>query len=302
MKQVVLKVDVDTFRGTREGVPALLGLFKRYNVPATFLFSLGPDHTGWALKRVFRPGFFQKVSRTSVVSHYGLKTLMYGVLLPGPHIGKHCRDILRATRDAGHEVGIHCYDHVYWQDNVKDRDADWTRREMDKARQAFIDVFGTAPETHGAAGWQINSHAIAIEQEFGMHYASDVRGHAPFLPIMDGIPSRCVQIPSTLPTLDELVGVDTITEDNVHDAVLRAMATEEQQYGATLHVYTLHAELEGMKLLPVMERLLRHWQQQGYTITTLEAAYRSLDVSRLPHKHIEWKPLPGRSGLLASEA
>ena len=33
---------------------------------ATFLFSLGPDHTGRAIKRVFRPGFFGKVRRTSV--------------------------------------------------------------------------------------------------------------------------------------------------------------------------------------------------------------------------------------------
>ena len=28
---------------------------------ATFLFTLGPDHTGRAIKRVFRPGFFGKV-------------------------------------------------------------------------------------------------------------------------------------------------------------------------------------------------------------------------------------------------
>ena len=300
-KQVVLKVDVDTYRGTREGVPALLELYRRYNVKATFLFSLGPDHTGWALRRVFRPGFFQKVSRTSVVSHYGLKTLMYGVLLPGPHIGKRCGNILRATRDAGHEVGIHCYDHVYWQDNVKHRNATWTQQQMNKARQAFVDVFGSTPETHGAAGWQINGHAIAMEEQFGMHYASDVRGHKPFYPEMDGIHSNCLQIPSSLPTLDELIGVDNITEQNVHEAVLRAMQDEEQRHGTTLHVYTLHAELEGMKLLPVMERLLQTWQQQGYEITTLKAAYHALDLKSMPRKQITWQTLAGRSGVLACE-
>jgi undecaprenyl phosphate-alpha-L-ara4FN deformylase len=78
--QVALKVDVDTLRGTQEGVPELLRLFDQYQVRATFLFSLGPDHTGRALRRVFRPGFLAKVRRTSVASHYGLKTLMYGTL------------------------------------------------------------------------------------------------------------------------------------------------------------------------------------------------------------------------------
>ena len=82
MARIALKVDVDTLRGTREGVPALLSMLSAAEAEATFLFSLGPDHTGWALRRVFRPGFLKKVSRTSVVSNYGLRTLMYGVRRP----------------------------------------------------------------------------------------------------------------------------------------------------------------------------------------------------------------------------
>ena len=87
MALIVLKIDVDTLRGTREGVPNLSRMLREHEAGATFLFSLGPDHTGWALRRAFRPGFLKKVSRTSVVEHYGLRTLMYGVLLPGPDIG-----------------------------------------------------------------------------------------------------------------------------------------------------------------------------------------------------------------------
>ena len=57
MARIALKVDVDTLRGTREGVPRLLSMFERRAIAATFLFSVGPDHTGWALRRVFRRGF-----------------------------------------------------------------------------------------------------------------------------------------------------------------------------------------------------------------------------------------------------
>src|SRR5512135_1909099 len=110
--KLALKIDVDTYRGTREGVPRLVEILQKYQAGATFLFSLGPDHTGRAIKRVFRPGFMKKVSRTSVVEHYGLKTLMYGTVLPGPDIGKRCADILRGVRDQGFEVGIHCWDHI----------------------------------------------------------------------------------------------------------------------------------------------------------------------------------------------
>ena len=135
--KLALKVDVDTLRGTREGVPRLITLLKRYKAGATFLFSLGPDHTGRAWRRVFKKNFLSKVRRTSVLEHYGIRTLLYGTLLPGPDIGRQCADTMRATRDAGFEVGIHCWDHVRWQDYVARRDAGWTEREMRLACERF---------------------------------------------------------------------------------------------------------------------------------------------------------------------
>ena len=295
--RITLKVDVDTFRGTLEGVPALLALFKRFDVKATFLFSVGPDHTGRALRRVFRRGFLGKVRRTSVTSHYGYKTLMYGVLLPGPHIGRKASHVMRAAKDMGHEVGIHSYDHVRWQDNVAGRDEAWTRAEMHKAWDAFGKALHGEPQTAGAAGWQMNRYVLPLESEMGFAYASDVRGHAPFLPAMDGVEGSCVQLPTTLPTLDELIGAGGITEDNVHETVIDA-ARSPLPAG---HVYTLHAELEGMKLLPVMERLLAQWRNDGCGMGTMGDLYQSLDVSALPRKEIVWGSVEGRSGLLAVE-
>jgi peptidoglycan/xylan/chitin deacetylase (PgdA/CDA1 family) len=295
--QIALKVDVDTLRGTLEGVPALLRLFDRHQVRATFLFSLGPDHTGRALRRVFRRGFVGKVRRTSVASHYGLRTLMYGTLLPGPSIARRAKGVMRCVAEAGHEVGIHCYDHVKWQDFVARRDEDWTRREMERAQEAFTGVFGRAARVHGAAGWQVNAHALTLEERMGFDYASDTRGTSPFLPLVNGAPSRCPQIPTTLPTLDELIGRERVTQDNVHQELSAASLGGPPQG----QVYTLHAELEGMKLAPVMERLLVTWRGARASICALEDAYRALDPATLPCHGLEWREVPGRSGLLACQ-
>ncbi|HKJ00689.1 MAG TPA: polysaccharide deacetylase family protein [bacterium] len=295
--RIALKVDVDTLRGTREGVPALLRLLERYGVRATFLFSLGPDHTGRALRRVFRRGFLSKVFRTSVTSHYGLRTLMYGTLLPGPHIGRRGRDVLRAVAAAGHEVGIHCHDHVRWQDAVARRDAAWTRRELERAQAAFVEAFGRPATVHGAAGWQVNPHLFALEEQLGFRYASDVRGEAPFLPRMGGVTSGCPQLPTTLPTLDELIGREGITAENVHEAVLRA-CREPRPHG---HVYTLHAELEGMRLQPVLEHLLQAWRAAGDEPGALADLFDALDAEALPRREVLQGTVPGRSGALGVE-
>jgi peptidoglycan/xylan/chitin deacetylase (PgdA/CDA1 family) len=242
---LALKIDVDTLRGTREGVPNLVLLLKKHGADATFLFSLGPDHTGRAIRRVLRPGFFGKVRRTSIVRHYGVKTLLYGTVLPGPDIGRRAGDVMRATRDAGFEVGIHTWDHVRWQDGVAAANAEWTRAEMQRACDRYTDIFGTAPLTHGAAGWQMNVHALRLTQRLGFEYCSDGRGAHPHLPVWNGELIRCPQLPTTLPTLDELIGRDGITEGNVAAHLL-----ERTKDATTGHVYTLHAELEGMRLAP----------------------------------------------------
>jgi undecaprenyl phosphate-alpha-L-ara4FN deformylase len=293
LARIALKVDVDTLRGTREGVPRLLQVLAKHQAQATFLFSLGPDHTGWALKRVFRPGFLSKVSRTSVTKHYGYKTLMYGVLLPAPDIGVKAANEMRAAQSAGHECGIHTWDHVVWQDEVRGRDAAWTRAQMKLSYQRFGDIFGKAPQTHGAAGWQMNAEAFQQLDDWGMQHASDGRGPAPYRLQINGRTLKHVQWPTTLPTLDEILGQDGIDESNVAKAVLALTASSAQD-----QVYTLHAELEGGLLAPAFDALLAGWKAQGHTLVTMAGLHAAHQGVKVPTQPLTWGSLPGRSGEL----
>lgn len=290
---LALKIDVDTWRGTREGVPRLVDILHRHAVAATFLFSLGPDHTGRAIKRVFRPGFVGKVRRTSVVKHYGMRTLLYGTVLPGPDIGRRGASVMQSVRDAGHETGIHCWDHIRWQDGVARADAEWTFAEMERACARYTDIFREAPRTHGAAGWQMNVHALRLTQRLGFDYCSDGRGTHPHLPMYNAEPIRCPQIPTTLPTLDELVGLDGITEENVAAHLL-----ERTREPDAPQVYTLHAELEGMRLASAFEQLILGWKAQGWTLGPVRAIYDAVEPMALPRCTVGSGTVPGRSGTL----
>lgn len=312
MPSITLKIDVDTYRGTREGVPNLVRLLQRQQANASFLFSLGPDHTGWALRRAFRPGFFKKVSRTSVVEHYGLKTLMYGVLLPAPDIGLECATEMRAVRDAGFECGIHTWDHVVWQDNVRQQDAAWTRLQLQQAFDRYSSIFNEAPQTHGAAGWQMNQMAFEQLDAFKMAYASDSRAMltesgalaypsaGPYRLNIGGKTASCVQLPTTLPTLDEMLGrtINGTLIDTTNIAAALLDLTEAPRD----HVYTLHAELEGQKLATVFEQLLTGWRAQGYDCVSMADQYKKIKDASLPVCPLAWGELPGRSGELVLQA
>jgi undecaprenyl phosphate-alpha-L-ara4FN deformylase len=288
---LAIKIDVDTERGTRLGVPAMLQLFAELDIRTTFLFSLGPDNTGRAIKRIFRPGFFKKAARTSVVSVYGIRTLMNGVLLPGPHVGRRHESIMRAARESGHEVGIHCYDHIRWQDGLASMTRAEVFAEFGKARAEFERIFGAPARTAGAAGWQANGHSLAAYDAAGLSYASDARGEYPFYPRVDGVTYRTPQIPSTLPTLDELLGRPEYP-----------LAQLAQRYAGWLrpdrpNVWTVHAELEGMAHFGWFRDCLKQLRAAGVRFVATEdiaAKLTSVPVCDMVDGEVD-----GRSGTLA---
>ena len=295
--KIALKVDANTFRGTRYGVPRLMEILKAREAGATFLFSLGPDQTGRAIGRVFRAGFLGRVRRTSVFRHYGFKTLLYGTLLPGPDIGQRCADIMREARDAGFEVGIRAWNRILWDDKAPAADAAWTLAQMTLACDRFQDIFGEPARVHGAAGWQMNRYAYRLTQRLGFSFSSDTRGSTPFVPVYQGEIVACPQLPTSLPTLDELIGNDGVTADTVVDRLLE-MTAEPNPVG---HVFTLHAELEGMKLAPVLEKLLDGWRAQGHEPVSLGGFLDDLTFKDLPRHEVGTAAVPGRGGQLAAQ-
>jgi peptidoglycan/xylan/chitin deacetylase (PgdA/CDA1 family) len=296
--RLALKVDVDTDRGTREGVPNLLADCREFGVPACFLFSLGPDQTGRAIARVFRPGFLGKVGRTSVVQTYGLRTLLNGTLLPAPHIGRRNAGVMRAVRDAGFEVGIHCYNHYRWQDHLHGMTPAEVRAELGAARDEFRRIFGHDAPAAGAAGWQSTAESRAAYDEAGLLYASDTRGSAPFFPKVGARVFRTLEIPSTLPTLDELLGRPEYPLAKIVPHLLRLLRAD------AVDVFTLHAEIEGMRHRALFRALLAAAREAGVAFVRLDDFARELlaQRDRIPVCAQVMAPIDGRSGMVATQA
>jgi undecaprenyl phosphate-alpha-L-ara4FN deformylase len=295
--RVALKVDVDTDRGTREGTPNLVSDLREFGVPACFLFSLGPDQTGRAVSRVLRRGFLKKVHRTSVVKIYGLRTLLNGTLLPAPHIGRRNAECIRAVRDGGFEVGIHCYNHYRWQDHLARMNAGEVSAEFTAAVEEFRRIFNCEPHTAGAAGWQSNRYSREAYDRAGLLYSSDTRGVRPFFPRIGVRVFDTLEIPTTLPTLDEWLGRPEFPDDRLvaeFDALLRP---------DRVNVFTLHAELEGMGMRKFFRELLTCWTRRNVEFVRLDAYARELLANRgaIPTCEQVMAETDGRSGLVASQ-
>lgn len=294
-KILSIKIDVDTERGTRIGVPNLLKLLNELNIPATFLFSLGPDNTGRAIKRIFRPGFLKKVNRSSVLSVYGIRTLLNGILIPGPHIGKRHGNIMREVYQTKHEVGIHCYDHIRWQDGLAKMTQAEVFAEFAKASDEFQKIFDFPVKTAGAAGWQANELSLEVYDSNNLLYGSDARGYSPFFPRIGDKVFKTLQVPTTLPTLDELLGRPEYPLSSLISFYLGQLRATQP------NVFTIHAELEGMKYLAWFKEFLQAAQSQQVQFVKLEAiAQQALENKpSILTCELEQQSIDGRSGTLA---
>ncbi len=284
---IALKVDVDSYIGTRDGVPNLLEILARFGIRATFYFSLGPDNSGKAVRRIFKKGFLRKMLRTRAPSMYGLRTMLYGTLLPPPYIGERLPAVLLGTKESGHEVGIHCWDHVKWHDYLPWLPKQAALMELGRASAVFEEIFGCRARTTAAPGWTVTADSLEIQDAMGLTYCSDSRGTGPFFPAMNGRRFNTLQIPSTWPTMDELLGENGITVATINDLYLSFLKPG-------LNVHTIHAELEGNALKETFVDLLERLSAQNVRFVTLAEAAAEFG-SDAPDNELKMGYIEGRA-------
>lgn len=302
--KLCLKVDVDTYAGTVNGIPRLLDVFARHGVRATFFFSLGPDSTGKAVKRVFAKGFVKKVLRSNPAASFGIRTMLYGTLLPAPDIGRKPDAVaaMWAVKAAGHELGIHAWDHVDWHDRLPSMGRAEVERIVGLEHARFLEIFGEPATTVAAPGWTATPLSVEAHEARGVRVSSDSRGGTPFHPLRsDGTPSSILEVPSTLPTLDELLALDAFGGSPAARERTGPHLLDLIRQGGGPAVHSIHTEIEGGKAMHALfQRQMALWKEAGVSFVTLgEIAAAVRDA---PARALGWTFLPGRAIRVATGA
>jgi peptidoglycan/xylan/chitin deacetylase (PgdA/CDA1 family) len=169
------------------------------------------------------------------------------------------------------------------------------RHEINKAVTTFKNIFKSNPRTMGAAGWQANKASLIAYDELNLLYASDTRGSHAFFPTIGIKKFKTLQIPTTLPTLDELLGRPEFPLEKISGFYLNQIKKND------LNVFTLHAELEGMKYLQWFESFLKECIEHNVICAPLQQAAHTIleNTDKVPYLPLIQGEVEGRSGTLA---
>lgn len=289
--KIGLRIDVDTFRGTRDGVPDLCRLLAACGIRASFFFSVGPDNMGRHLWRLARPRFLVKMLRSNAAGLYGWDILLRGTLWPGAIIGRRLGDCLRMAAGAGHEMGFHAWDHYTWQAHIEHMSSEAIHAGLDRGVDLMTTIVGTPPTCSAAPGWRCTEAALLAKQRFPFVFNSDCRGATVFRPVVAGVQLNQPQVPVTLPTFDEVIGQPGVTLDTYNDYILKLIQPER------LNVLTIHAEVEGIVCRDLFERFVQKARSLGHEFAPLGALLPV--ASSMPPGRIAKGAVPGREGWLA---
>jgi hypothetical protein len=171
---------------------------------------------------------------------------------------------------------------------------DDVRELLGRASRLFEQSLGSPPLFSGAPGWQATPASLQAQDHYGFAFASDCRGQKPFYPRVAGMVLKTLQIPTTLPTSDELLGLHGMNEERLADYYLRNLRQD------SINLLGLHGEMEGLRYAGWLRSFLARSLKTGAQFSLLSEIAQHESPMAAPDE-VLLREIPGRAGTVACQ-
>ncbi len=129
-----------------------------------------------------------------------------------------------------------------------------------------------------------------------LDYRSDTRGSSPYRCVVNSKVLTTPEIPTTMPTLDEVMGRRDLTDASALLNFYLGLCKTD-----ALNVHTIHAETEGAGQLESFTALVRALKDRGAKFVQLREVASRLDRAELRACEVVRTTLPGRAGWISAQ-
>ncbi|MEM2241048.1 MAG: hypothetical protein QXU09_03390 [Thermoproteota archaeon] len=258
-----LRADFESSNCLLKGVPPLLKILGEYNVKASLFIPMGPDRTLMGFDK-YRLRSYLKLSP---LRKFGLKTLLSRLFGQWTDMGELCiRMGLKSLKR--HEVALHGFDHAGWAKSIRKKAPKEVRALFMTGYSEYMRVFGRKPLGFASPEFKWTTETLRLLDELGFKYGSDFRAEAPFKPLIGGKAYKTLQIPVTLPNLEELSWAG-LSDAKAVKAIIKSINAKIKAGG--LAVLLIHPSYEVLWKKRQLEAILDyvHENRDKLWITTM---------------------------------
>lgn len=243
-KEFVLRVDIESDKGLREGIPKLLDLLKKYNIKASFYLVMGGESTLFDLLR-YRGKMKSSMERTIRVWSLADKIRM--ALFPRDFV-KINLPVLRRILNEGHELGIHGWKHRAW---TRGLDKINIAQHLKFAIDRYSNLFGRRPLSFCAPGFNTNQEVLRVLEKESIKVISDFpdRGVKRYGKLLN-VPVN-VHGPKNTPIIEYLVSKG-LTDAQIYEQIISQIRQNK------LSVMYIHDLFEAIEKRVILENIFKY--------------------------------------------
>ena len=273
-----LRVDVDTFEGLKKGIPRIVALAEKYEIPLTIYLSLGKYATGRNIFRKVRNR--EKVEfRIPPWKRNDFKSLLRGIILPVGKIRSKEKSYLQTLEEEEKlEIHPHGYNHVNWSAKFHKLSNEETKKSINNIIAEYESIFSKKPISNAAPNFNVNKHYFQILADNGFKFAADFKYSNAFNLQLESNGSKITQLPVTEPTIEDLIYMGK--SQNQIRTELKGRFKDYVENEANYVCFYIHAIYEPVRLEKTLENIFSFTNKIDMKAVT-HSAYQN-ECSNLP--------------------
>ena len=273
MKYFCFRFDVDTPKCIKKGVPNLISLSKKLDVPFTFFINMGRGTSRWSFIKKIIPFGSKSIPHTtfklSNLKKLGLWDYFIMALF-NPQVGNSHPHIIKSLKKAGHEVGLHGgSNHGEWQNESHSWGNQKIFKEIIPALNSLTKFLGERPLGFSSPGWCGSNDLNTILESLDFYYVADAHGENLKTITYAQNASNLLQIPTNILGNGGVAYLESLRARNMNDnEILKDFSSKlDERFIAVLYDHPYYA---GIQELPMMKMMVDLVRSKGFQIVTLK--------------------------------
>jgi len=248
-KTFFIRIDLESQKGIRKGVPRILEVLERNGVKGSFYLTMGGESN---IFEILKNRNKLSSSGERKIKVWTLREKIRMVFFPKDFVRAN-EKILKRILEGGHELGLHGWKHREWTRNLGSLDVE---KAISNSIKKYVNLFGKRPTSWSSPGFNTREKVLLLLEKNHFRFVSDFQEEQSF--------GNLKNLPLTILGKNKMPFIEYWVGEGKTDAeILRKF--KDQLKVKTLASFYIHGLFEGRFKTELLGRMIKLLKKEGFT-------------------------------------